>query len=114
MTDFVEVPVVDDSNLTIRVAIPKPLRVFDGSIPPPKHGIFRIINHKDGDKRVVWDSNSLADIRAAKEMFDDLKKKGLTPFKVGIAGKALSDEMKEFDPMEEQVIFAPIKMARGG
>lgn len=112
--NFIEVPVIDNGNAMVKVNIPEPLRVVDDVAPPPGHGIFQIVNWKDGDKRVVWDSNSLAEIRAAKEMFDDLKKQGLKPYKVGTGGKASSDEMNEFDPMAEQVIFLPIKMAVGG
>jgi hypothetical protein len=90
------------------------LRVLDGVIPPPKHGILHVVNWKDGDKRVVWDSGSLAEITAAKKMFDDLKKEKLTPFRVGTNGKASPKEMDEFDPMAEQVIFLPLKLATGG
>jgi hypothetical protein len=111
---FIEVPVIDSCNAMVKINIPELLRVVDDVVPPPKHGIFHIVNWKDGDKRVVWDSDSLAEIRAAKEMFDDLTKQGLKPYKVGVGGKASSDEMKEFDPMAEQVIFLPIKMAMGG
>jgi hypothetical protein len=113
MVDFVEFPVVDGSRLMEQVPIPKQLRVFDGVVPPPNHGIFQIMNPKDGDKRVVWDSNSLAEIQAAKQMFDDLKKH-LTPYRVGANGKASSKQMDEFDPLAEQVIFLPIKMVQGG
>ena len=114
MSDFVEIPVIDGSNLTMLVAIPAPLQVLDGVIPPPKHGVLHIMNRRDGDKRVVWDSGCLAEIRAAKEMFDDLRKKGLTPYKVGTGGKASSQEMEEFDPMAEQIMFLPLKLAAGG
>jgi len=114
MTDFVEVPLIDGSNLTAQVAVPEPLRVLDGVVPPPKHGVFHIVNRKDGDKRVVWDSGSLADIRAAKQMFDDLRKQGLTPYEVGTGGRASSQIMDEFDPMAEQVMFLPLKLAAGG
>ncbi|MFA5766864.1 MAG: hypothetical protein WC919_02995 [Candidatus Paceibacterota bacterium] len=113
-TDFVDVPVIDGSTSTVKVAIPKPLHVLDGAIPPPNHGVLHIMNPKDGDKRIVWDSGSLAEIRAAKEMFDDLVEKGLSPFRVGTNGKASSDKMQEFDPMAEQVIFIPVKLARAG
>ena len=112
--DFVEVPIISGSTLTVQVAIPKPLRVLEGAVPPPNHGVLHIMNPKDGDKRVVWDSGSLAEIRAAKEMFDNLKKQGLTPYQVGTAGKATSQKMEEFDPMAEQVLFLPLKLAAGG
>ena len=113
MVDFVEVPLIGGCNLTVQVPIPKPLRVMDGVVPPPKHGVLHIVNWKDGDKRVVWDSGSLAEIQAAKQMFDELKKE-LTPYRVGTNGKATSQRMEEFDPMAEQVMFLPLKLAAGG
>ena len=106
-TEYVDVPILQGSVLTVPVAIPKPLRVLDGVEPPPKHGMFHIMNPRDGDKRIVWDSNSLAEIRAAKQMFDDLVKQGSQPFHVGTGGKATAKKMDEFDPMAEQVIFLP-------
>jgi len=114
MTDFVDVPVFQGCTVTVQVAIPKPLRVLDGAVPPPKHGIFHIMNPKDGDKRIVWNSDSLAEIRAAKEMFDDLVRQGSQPYHVGTGGKATSRKMDEFDPMAEQVIFLPGKQLQAG
>ncbi len=112
MSSVIDVPVIENSNLTMQMVVPDSLRVVEDSLPPPKHGMFRIINHKDGDKRVVWNSESLAEIQAAKEMFDDLKKK-MTPYKVGKGG-AKTEIMKEFDPMVEQILFAPTQLAMGG
>ena len=112
--DFIDVPVLDGCVLTVQVPIPKPLRVLDGVVPPPNHGVFHIQNPKDGDKRVVWDSGSLAEIRAAKTMFDDLKKQGLAPYRVGTGGKTSSQKMEEFDPMAEQVMFLPMQLVAGG
>jgi hypothetical protein len=114
MTNFVDVPVFDGCVLTVQVPIPEPLRVLDGAVPPPKHGVLHIMNPKDGDKRIIWDSSSLAQIRAAKEMFDRLVKEGLEPYCVGVGGKASVKKMEEFDPMAEQVIFMPRKLAGGG
>ena len=76
--------------------------------------MFQIMNFKDGDKRVVWDSGSLAEIQAAKEMFDNLRKEGLMPFRVGVGGKASAEEMTEFDPLAEQVLFLPGKRLVAG
>jgi methylmalonyl-CoA mutase cobalamin-binding subunit len=115
MTNFVDVPVFKGCLATVQVAIPEPLRVLDGVVPPPNHGVFQILNPNDGDKRVVWDSGSLAEIQAAKKMFDDLVAEGLEPYRVGVGGKATAKKMEEFDPMAEQVIFLPgKKLAVGG
>jgi hypothetical protein len=110
--NFVEVPIIDGGP-SIRVPVSPLLRVLDGVVPPPKHGMFHVMNQRDGDKRVVWNSDSLAEIQAAKEMFDILKKE-LTPYRVGVGGKAMPDKMDEFDPMAEQVLFLPLKLAKKG
>lgn len=77
-------------------------------------GCFRILSPKDGDKRVVWCRKVLAEIKAAKQMFMDLLHLGMIPYKVGVDGKATSEEMQKFDPTAEEVIFMPLKAIRGG
>jgi len=77
-------------------------------------GSFSIMSQPDGDKRVVWCRKVIAEISAAKQMFLDLIKKGMIPYKVGIDGQASSDEMKEFDATAEEVIFVPLKAIAGG
>lgn len=75
---------------------------------------FRIMSQTDGDKRVVWCRRVIAEIKAAKQMFLDLISKGMVPYKVGTDGKASATEMKEFDPIAEEVIFMPVKAIAGG
>ncbi|KKL27197.1 hypothetical protein LCGC14_2387580 [marine sediment metagenome] len=77
-------------------------------------GCFRMLSQKDGDKRVVWCRRVIAEIRAAKQMFLDLISKGMIPYKVGVDGQASVEEMKEFDPTAEEVIFMPIRAIAGG
>ena len=77
-------------------------------------GCFRILSQKDGDKRVVWCRRVIAEIKAAKRMFLDLISKGMVPYKVGVDGKASAEEMKEFDPTAEEVIFMPVRAISGG
>lgn len=77
-------------------------------------GCFRIMSPKDGDKRVVWCRRVIAEIKAAKKMFLDLISKGMIPYKVGVDGAATSQEMKEFDPTAEEVIFIPVRAIVGG
>ena len=108
----VDVPFVKGGAIA-SVQIPDSLQVVDS--PPSKdYGCFRIMTAKDGDKRVVWNRNVLAEIRDAKKMFDDLVKQGLCPYRVGTDGAATSEVMDEFDPVSEEVIFLPIAMVRGG
>ena len=74
-----------------------------------EYGMFRVLTRLDGDKRVIWNRLSLPEIEAARQMFDDLIKKGLAAFKVGAKGARTNEVMKEFDPSAEEVIFIPVK-----
>lgn len=100
----------------VEIEIPDALTVLDDpkEAAPKGCGCFRIMTKDDGDKRVVWNSLSLAEIRAAKEMFDELIQEGLVPYKVGVDGEASSEVMDEFDPTAEEVIFMPVAMVAGG
>jgi hypothetical protein len=103
------------SNLSATIVVPDELRVLEkGELPPADCGVFRILSSKDGDKRIVWNNKSIREINAAKEMFINLIKEGLTPYKVGVGGKATSEVMKEFDPSASEVIFLAHKVIRGG
>ena len=79
----------------------------------PDFGIFRILDQKEGDKRLVWNRLSMGDIREAHRMFDQFVSEGLAPYRVGGDGKQ-GESMKGFDPTAEEVIFLPIKMIAGG
>jgi hypothetical protein len=97
--------------------VPDDLAVLGPDAKPPEDadiGCFRILSQKDGDKRVVWCRKVIAEIKAAKKMFMDLLSKGMVPYKVGIDGKATAEEMKEFDPTAEEVIFMPLRAIAGG
>lgn len=99
----------------VEIDIPDTLSVLgDDMEKPKKHGLFRIINQKDGDKRVIWNSQSLDEIKDAQKMFDDLIKEGLTPYYVDPKGKKTPEKMSDFDPTAEEIVFAPIKALRGG
>ena len=103
----VDIPVLVGSTLTQPFEVPILLQITEDAKPPKGYGMFRIMNPKDGDKRVVWNNDSLGEIQAAKQMFDDLKHEGLQPYKVGKGAKPTSEVMEEFDPMAEEVVFLP-------
>jgi hypothetical protein len=86
----------------------------DGQEKPAGHFMFRILSQEKGDERLTWDSSSLRELQGAKEMFVNLIKKGLKPFRVGVDGKATSEVMDEFDPHAEEVIFLPQALVAGG
>lgn len=97
------------------VRIPDELAVLaDDQIVPPGHTCWRIMTKHDGDKRVVWDARNIAQIAEAEKLFNKLKTEGMTPYRVGTDGSKTSEEMKEFDPHAEEVIFIQMKHVIGG
>ena len=98
----------------VEVEIPNELKIHGSTERPFGHGMFRIMTAKDGDQRVVWNNQSLLEIREAKRMFDSLVEKGLVPYKVSVSGKKSPEVMKEFDAAAEEIIFSPVALAVGG
>lgn len=78
-----------------------------------QYGIFRILDQKEGDKRLVWNRLSLGDISEAERMFNSFIGEGLAAYRVGGDGKQ-GAAMTKFDPTAEEVIFLPIKLVAGG
>lgn len=113
--DFIEVPVVKNSNIIEKIGIPDTLRVLkDKEVTTKNEHIFRIMTPKDGDKRIVWDCRFIDQINDAKSMFDECVTRGLVPYRVGTNGKSTSEVMDEFDAEAEEVIFLPIAQVAGG
>jgi hypothetical protein len=105
------------ANTTVKetIEVPDGIRIMeDEDVLPPNHFVFRILSQEKGDERLTWDSLSLRELQAAKQMFINLIKKGLKPFRVGINGEATSEAMSEFDPHAEEVIFLPQALVAGG
>lgn len=65
----------------------------------------------EGDLRTTWDSDNAEEVRAARDQFDTLKKKGYLAFKVKRDGEK-GDLIQEFDPEAEKIIMSP--PVRGG
>lgn len=76
-------------------------------------GLFRILDQKHGDKRLVWNRLNMGDISEAHRMFDRFNGEGLQAYRVGGDGKA-GERMTKFDPTAEEVIFLPMKLVVGG
>jgi hypothetical protein len=113
--EYVDAPVVKNSNVIEKIGIPDTLRILkDGETPKKGQHIFRILTAKDGDKRVVWDSRDINQIEDAKAMFDECVAKGLVPYWVGTNGRATSEVMDEFDSECGEIIFLPISQVAGG
>lgn len=110
-----DIPAMAGTQLRDTVELPDGIHVLpDGQNLPLGHFCFRILDPLKGDERLTWDSRDFRQIKAAKDLFVGLIKKGLKPFRVGIGGKATSEVMKEFDPKAEEVIFLPQAMVAGG
>jgi len=94
--------------------VPENLTVLDDNETiPPESCVFRVMSEK-GDTRIVWNKKNIPEINDAKKTFQDLIAQGMVPHRVGINGKATSEEMSEFDPTAEEVIFLPVPVLAGG
>lgn len=109
----IDISLLSGTKLKETLEVPKELQLADKR-PTEFHRMFRILHPEKGDERLVWDSRVLKEIRAAKDMFVNLIKKGLKPFKVGLDGKATAEVMTEFDASAEEVIFLPSALVTGG
>jgi len=69
----------------------------------PFERMMRIINQKDGDKRITWNSSNVKSIQAAKDLFDELLTEGFVPYVVGGDGLPTKVVMEEFDPFAETI-----------
>lgn len=111
----IELTVMSGTQLKESIDVPDGIHVMeDGQEKPAGHFMFRVLSQEKGDERLTWDSASLRELQAAKQMFVNLIKKGLKPFRVGIDGAATSEVMDEFDPHAEEVIFLPQALVAGG
>ena len=111
----IEFSAVRGSRVAETLDVPEDITVLDdGQAVPQGNNLFRILSPQKGDERLTWNSRSLAELQAAKQLFVDLIKKGLKPFRVGVDGKATADAMSEFDPHAEEVIFLPQALVAGG
>lgn len=97
------------------VTIPEALGILgDNEEVPAGNVCWRILSKDHGDKRVVWDATSIPQISEARRLFDKLKQEGMVAYRVGVDGQASSEEMKEFDPYAEEVLFLQMRHVVGG
>jgi hypothetical protein len=62
---------------------------------------------KEGDTKIIWDQNNNDEVENAKATFDRLKGKGYLAFKVIGKEGDKGEQMNDFDPKVERIIFAP-------
>ncbi len=63
------------------------------------------MNH-EGDKRIMWDSQSKDEIKEAEETFNEHKAKGYMAYRVSKKGDEGS-VIDTFDPAAERIIMRP-------
>lgn len=103
---YLEISIIGRSNLTKKFEISPELGLLeDGQEPAPNEWTMRIINSKDGDKRITWDADNFPSISAAKELFDKLIADGFVPYVVGDDGLTTKLVMDEFNPFAEEVVM---------
>lgn len=73
---------------------------------PSEKNAFSVMGQV-GDSKHIWDKNKPVEVEAAKAMFDTLTKKGYLAFHVQGKEGEKGEQMKEFDPKAERVIFVP-------
>ena len=68
---------------------------------------LRIMDEKEGDLKVIWDSENKEEVAAAEDQFDTLLKKGYIAYSVDKKGEK-GKQIKKFDPDAEKIILAPV------
>lgn len=62
---------------------------------------------RTGDTRTIWDPNVKEEVKAAKDQFDALKKKGYLAYRVNPDDGSKGQVMREFDPKAGKIIMQP-------
>lgn len=68
-------------------------------------GLMRILC-KDGDRRIVWRSNSIPEVSEARAAFKDAVAQGHLAF-LAKKGGSRGTKITEFDPLAEEIILVP-------
>jgi hypothetical protein len=64
---------------------------------------LNILDHT-GDTELTWDHDRDVEVRAAREMFASLKKKGYLAYRVHGDDREV---IREFDPAAERIVMSP-------
>lgn len=98
--------------LTIKFPDLKPtldkLGILDGSFSdvPADHHAYAVMG-EPGDTKIIWDKRNSDEVDAARATYKSLTKKGYRAFHVTGKDGLQGDQMDEFDPNAERVIFIP-------
>jgi len=69
-------------------------------------GELRVMDVDAGDLKVIWDKDKPDEIKAAKDQFNSLLKKGYFAYKVKKDGSG-GAKIEEFDEKAEKIILSP-------
>lgn len=73
----------------------------------PEHlNVFAVLG-LNGDTKHVWDKTKPVEVKAAKELFERMRKEGYLAFSVKAENGEKNLQLHEFDPNAQQVIFTP-------
>ena len=79
----------------------------------PIHGAHVMeIPDETGDTKIMWSKDNAEEVEVARKTFDDMKKKKFKAFHVKGKNGEPAEEMHNFDPDAERIIF--IKQQAGG
>lgn len=95
-----------------KVPLPALTRMRLGDRPPAGHRTFRVATADAGDERFSWDANDSTQIAEAHRFFVEMVAKGMTPYRLDPRGKQSGVVMVEFDPLAEEVLFAPTNVPK--
>lgn len=66
----------------------------------------------EGDTKYAWDRSNPADVAIARRTFNRFRQDGYLAFRVRDGAESKGEQMTEFDPDAERIIFCP--QLRGG
>jgi hypothetical protein len=79
----------------------------------PVHGKhYMAIQDETGDTKIIWSKDNEDEVENARRTFKDMLKKGYKAFHVVGKNGETGEQMREFDPDAERIIF--LKQMRGG
>lgn len=78
----------------------------------PSGAFYMAVMDHTGDTKIMWSKDNEEEVEEAREQFNRMKKKGFAAFFVKGKDGAQGEQMHEFDPKAERIIF--VKQMRGG
>ncbi len=93
-----------------KVDMPPPVLTVDEDPINGKH--YLAIQDHTGDTKIMWSKDNDDEVEVARNTFRDMKKKGYQAFKVVGKKGDPGEQMNEFDPDAERIIF--VKQAAPG